>query len=453
MENIDIEHLYELYSKCSSVCTDTRKIVKGGMFFALRGENFNGNDFAVAALNSGASMAVIDDAGLYEKEEIYRERLILTGNTLETLQKMAKYHRLRYRLPVIALTGTNGKTTTKELIAAVLSTKYNVVSTSGNFNNAIGVPLTMLKINGLTQIAVVEMGASHPGEIKELVNLVCPSFGIITSIGKAHLEFFGSIEGVKKTKGELYDYLNARKKLVFINMDNPVLTGMARTRTNMRLVPYGLAQNGARILNGGKDNPYLKMVILNPSYSSSSSKPSYVLKTNLIGNYNADNVLAALSVATYFAVPTAEAVKAISDYVPSNNRSQMKRTGRNTLIIDAYNANPTSMKAALENFGLLNFDHKMMILGDMLELGDNAVEEHEAVIEYALSLKPESLVLVGEIFRTAYERYFHGDSQPVSLYPNVDILLSRLSDDNISGMSILIKGSHGIHLEKTVEFL
>ena len=321
MKNLEIEEIYRIYSeKSSGVCTDTRNILPGSMFFALRGETFNGNDFVINALDGGAAYAVADEPAV---EAADPERVILVESVLETLQQLARHHRRQFKIPVIALTGTNGKTTTKELIAACLRKKYNVVATEGNLNNHIGVPLTLFRINAETQAAVIEMGASNPGEIATLVKLACPSFGLITNVGKAHLQGFGSFEGVMATKGELYDNLNEYRKIAFVNVDNPYLVQMASTRERMQLVPYGTSNDGARIvIEDG--SPFLTMMVSNPCYTAveEAGEPEwFTVRTNLIGSYNSDNVLAALCVATYMNVPATDAVAAISEYVPSNNRS------------------------------------------------------------------------------------------------------------------------------------
>ncbi|MEG1483871.1 MAG: UDP-N-acetylmuramoyl-tripeptide--D-alanyl-D-alanine ligase [Bacteroidales bacterium] len=470
MINLEIPQVYELYISSTGVCTDTRNIKEGCMFFALKGETFNGNNFAQSALQQGAKYVVIDDSTAY----VNTESMILVNNVLVTLQQLARYYRLRYKIPVIALTGTNGKTTTKELITAALSTKYNVVSTKGNLNNHIGVPLTLLSINSDTQIAVIEMGASSPGEIEALVKLVCPSFGLITNVGKAHLLGFGSFDGVKKTKGELYDNLVEYRKIAFVNTDNPHLVEMVRQRPTMQIVPYGVKSNCVQIVTHKDDSPFLKIIIPNPcvmavceNMNSEISKqialengitqeccePAQVeIDTHLIGDYNVDNVLAALCVSTYFAVPTKNAIKAIEDYIPSNNRSQITKTEHNTLIVDTYNANPTSMRASLENFGKLNFKNKMLVLGDMLELGDDSITEHIEIIKLAASLSPLRIFLVGEEFAKAYKTI--GETKiNIELFNNSLLLHNRLAELKLNETTVFIKGSHGIKLERIFDAL
>lgn len=484
MKNIDIASLHELFRTSNGVCTDSRKIEKGSLFFALKGETFNGNDYACMALEQGAAYAVVDAQEIYQKETDKQDRLILVNDVLATLQQLAKYHRLQYRIPVIGLTGTNGKTTTKELITATLATKYRVISTEGNLNNHIGVPLTLLKMGDDTQVAVVEMGASAPGEINTLVNLVCPNFGLVTNVGKAHLLGFGSFEGVKKTKGELYDNLMEYKKIAFVNTDNPHLVEMVSQRPALHIVPYGLKSNCARILPNEEGDPFLKINMPNPCLTAvcenmhcsdiansiaaengvtkANCEPGEIeIKTNLIGSYNADNVLAALCISSYLNVPTLDAVAAIASYIPSNNRSQMTKTERNTLIIDAYNANPTSMQAALENFKTLKYNHKVLILGNMLELGNDSVKEHCNVIELAATLCPEHVYLVGEEFEKAYKQ-MQGDSCAqqdvlqnlhITLFPDSVALRDQLQKASPSGKTILIKGSRGTRLERVFDVL
>ncbi len=494
MINLDISQIYELYLSTSGVCTDTRKISEGCMFFALKGETFNGNDFALQALELGARYVVTDDGNLYsswesrriprmeiknpgegEQEPQYVEvsAMILVENVLETLQQTARTHRLKYKIPVIALTGTNGKTTTKELITAALSVKYNVVSTVGNLNNHIGVPLTLLNINGSTQVAVIEMGASAPGEIELLTKIVCPSFGLITNVGKAHLSGFGSFEGVRKTKGELYDNLQEYRKIAFVNVDDPFLVEMVRQRPSMQIVPYGMKNDGAGIIRK-EGSPYLSVVIHNPcavavceninnevserialenGITKECCQPAAIeVNTHLIGSYNVANILAALCISTYFAVPAMDAVKAIENYIPSNNRSQMTITGRNTLIIDAYNANPTSMRASLENFAGLDFPDKILILGDMLELGADSQAEHAGIIKLAVSLSPARIYLVGKEFAGGIAG-MEGMPGNLELFENSVQLYEKLKKEPPENAAILIKGSRGTRLERVFEAL
>ena len=452
MKNLQIEEIYGLYSNTAGVCTDTRNIVCGGMFFALKGETFNGNRFAQAALDAGAAYAVVDEADV---EESNPEKFILVEDVLTALQQISRYHRKRFRIPVLALTGTNGKTTTKELVAACLRKKYNVVATQGNLNNHIGVPLTLLRIDETTQAAVIEMGASAPGEIETLVKLACPSFGLITNVGKAHLQGFGSLEGVMATKGELYDNLNEYRKIAFVNIDNPILASMAVQRERMHIVPYGIKNDSAKVIVDEGGSPFLKMVIPNPCFTAvkQEGKPDWItVDTNLIGGYNADNVLAALCVALYMDVAVEDAVAAIGEYVPSNNRSQLTKTERNSLIVDAYNANPTSMRAAIENFAALKMPGKVLVLGDMLELGEDSLQEHKGILQLAAEKGFERIFLVGNEFAAAAAQV-EMHSVECSLFEDSLKLQEYFKEKPLSGCSILIKGSRGKRLERIIEAL
>ena len=455
MKNLEIEDIYKVYSQDSvGVCTDTRNIISGSMFFALRGETFNGNDFVADALASGAAFAVADEPAA---EAVDPQRVILVENVLETLQQLSRYHRKQFKIPVIALTGTNGKTTTKELISACLRKKYNVVATEGNLNNHIGVPLTLLRLNSQTQAAVIEMGASNPGEIDTLVKLVCPSFGLITNVGKAHLQGFGSFEGVMATKGELYDNLNEHRKIAFVNVDNPYLVQMASARPRMQLVPYGTSNDGAKIVIDENGSPFLKMIVSNPCYTAveENGEPEWLtVNTNLIGSYNSDNVLAALCVSTYMDVPAADAIAAIAEYEPSNNRSQLTRTANNTLVVDAYNANPTSMRASIENFAQLKMPHKVLVLGDMLELGKDSLLEHRGVVKLALDKGFKDIYLVGgEFAQAATSMQGEIEGAHVLLFDDSILLKEHFKAKPLSGCSVLIKGSRGKRLERIIEAL
>ena len=467
-----IEFLWEKFHNGTQICTDSRQITSGCIFFALKGETFDGNRFALSALEKGAAIAVIDNkevvmAGTAEgrkarkikiqncsRNELmpaqWKGGMLLVENVLQCLQQLARFNRFKYRIPVIALTGTNGKTTTKELITAVLSTEFNVVATQGNLNNHIGVPYTLLRINEQTQIAVVEMGASAPGEIRTLVELVCPTFGLITNVGTAHLQGFGSKEAIIATKGELYDNLVSYHKMAFVNVDNPLLMDMAHKR-DLKIIPYGVKNNGARILRK-KENPYLSMTVPSPDIDSGVTR--HRIYTQLIGDYNADNVMAAMTVGTYFGIKGKKAVKAIEKYCPSNNRSQLKVTNRNTLIIDAYNANPSSMGVSLANFGKLSFQHKVLILGDMRELGAGSVDEHVAILKQALALECEKVILVGAEFGKAVDALSASvESGEIYIYKDAAELAQKLKAEPLKGCTVLIKGSHGIHLETLIDLL
>ena len=445
---MEIISIYERFKECGRVTTDTRTLSAGDMFFALKGENFDGNDYALKALENGAAYAVVSrESAAAESAD---PRLIRVDDTLKTLQELARWHRSMTfvdgrPLTVLALTGTNGKTTTKELIREVLSMKYRVTATKGNLNNSIGVPLTLLTIDSDTQIAVVEMGASHPGDIKELVDIALPNYGLITNVGKAHLMGFGSFEGVMRTKGELYDYLRRTSDKVFLNVDNPHLCRMASERNLQSdperpyslVLPYGVEYSGAEVLPATPDSPYLRIKIKDT-----------VINTNLVGAYNADNVMAAIAVGAHFGVPFEEAVSAIEAYVPSNNRSQMVRTGRNTLIVDAYNANPTSMNAALDNFAHVQADRKIVMLGDMLELGEDSSMEHRAVADKLKGMELDMIILVGKEFSSVVSK---GDGV-LCFETSADAAL-WLSSHEVSDAAVLVKGSRGIRMEKLVDVL
>lgn len=449
-----IQNIYKVFKSCSGVTTDSRTLKGGELFFALKGENFDGNEYALKALEAGASYAVVnaDSSAIRNSDD---PRLIKVEDTLKTLQELARWHRCMTfvdgkPLTVIALTGTNGKTTTKELIRQVLSSKYNVTATEGNLNNSIGVPLTLLRIDSKTQLAVIEMGASHPGDIKELVDIALPNFGLITNVGKAHLLGFGSFDGVKKTKGELYDYLRRTADKVFLNVDNPHLCSMA-TERNLQsdperpyslVIPYGLEYQKAVVLPSDAQNPFLRIEL-----------EGRVIKTNLVGSYNADNVMAAICVGKQFDVTFDEAVNAIEAYIPSNNRSQMTKTERNTLIIDAYNANPTSMAAALDNFSSVQADNKVAMLGDMLELGEDSIAEHVEVIKKALSCGAGKICLVGNEFSKAIAYFSAEESNKIIHFMTSADLSAWVDKDQIHGAVVLIKGSRGIRMEKVVEKL
>lgn len=448
---MSIPELYNIYKSCNGVTTDSRTLKGGELFFALKGENFDGNEYAFKALDSGAAYAVVN-ADAPSVQDSDDPRLVKVSDTLKTLQELSRWHRCMTfvegkPLTVIALTGTNGKTTTKELIREVLSTKYKVTATEGNLNNNIGVPLTLLKINSETQLAVVEMGASHPGDIKELVDIALPNYGLVTNVGKAHLLGFGSFEGVKNTKGELYDYLRRTADKVFLNVDNPHLCSMASERNLQHdperpyslIIPYGLEYQKAEVLPSDAENPFLRIEL-----------EGRIIRTNLVGSYNVDNVMAALCVGTQFGVSFDEAVSAIEAYVPSNNRSQMIRTGRNTLIVDAYNANPTSMAAALDNFAAVQAEYKVAMLGDMLELGDDSEAEHEAVLQKALNCGLQKICLVGGEFCRALGKV---DSDTIEHFMTSLDLAEWAEKEQLSGAVVLIKGSRGTKMEKVIEKL
>ena len=440
---ISVEELYELYKKCSGITTDSRQIKEGVMFFALKGEKFDGNDFAEDALKAGAKYAIVDRF-LLEGTAYKGRKCIVVQNVLGMLQMLAAYHRKQFDIPVVGITGTNGKTTTKELVTTVLSQKFNVVATQANFNNHIGVPLTLFRLNDHTELAVVEMGASAPGEIADLTKIVQPTCGLITTVGKAHLQGFGSFDGVKKTKGELYDHLRQKGGMIFYNADNPDLCEMISHRTGLCTRRYGVREQGVRILPATADSPYLTLEM------ERDGKP-VTIATRLIGDYNAHNVMAALADGTSFVVPFDRMVEGIGAYTPSNSRSQLVKTERNTLIIDAYNANPSSMKAALNNFAETNYDNKVLMLGDMLELGEDSAAEHLAILEQAVATAPK-VFLVGEEFAGA-AKALKETSAEVRPFPDIESLKAFVTENPLEGCTILIKGSNGKHMPRVVDAL
>ena len=456
---MNIVEIYSRFKECGCVTTDTRTLKGGEMFFALKGENFDGNEYAMKALELGAAYAVVNASSAAGNTD--DPRLIKVEDTLATLQELARWHRSMTfvdgkPLTVIALTGTNGKTTTKELIREVLSKRYRVTATEGNLNNSIGVPLTLLKINSDTQIAVIEMGASHPGDIRELVNIALPNFGLITNVGKAHLLGFGSFEGVKQTKGELYDYLRRTADKIFLNVDNPHLCAMAAERSMQHdserpdcslVIPYGLGYAHAQVLPSSPENPFLRIAV------PVAEGESVTIATNLVGSYNADNVMAAIAVGCHFGVSFDEAVGAIEAYVPSNNRSQMTRTSRNTLIVDAYNANPTSMEAALGNFAAVESDQKIAALGDMLELGDESLAEHVRIAAMALDLGLQRVCFVGTEFAKALATFEDLPADKVISFDTSAELADWFTANPCQGSIILIKGSRGTRMEKVIAVL
>ncbi|MGQ8336599.1 UDP-N-acetylmuramoyl-tripeptide--D-alanyl-D-alanine ligase [Sunxiuqinia sp. A32] len=427
------EQLYSIFCKYPMISTDTRDIKKDSIFFALKGANFDGNKFSQEALNKGAAYVVVDDQKLSGKENH-----IVVDNVLESLQKLANYHRNQFDIPVIGITGTNGKTTTKELIAAVLQKKYQITFTQGNFNNHIGVPLTLLQIKKETEIAIIEMGANHPGEIAELCEIAEPNYGIITNIGKAHLEGFGSFEGVIKTKSELYDFLRKKGAPCFINADNELLIKQA---IGLKQLSYG--KNTSADLKGQAEESgyFLTVKALFP-------KGWLYLKSRLIGAYNFENILTAARVGLEFDVDPLAIQDSILKYQPTNNRSQLIEKKNKKIIMDAYNANPTSMEASLKNFFSINATHKTVILGDMLELGNDTQEEHQRIVDLLEAEKLDNIILVGGIFATTSTGIKTKKFEQVELL--IDYLYQqKLLEDNL----ILIKGSRGIHLEKILKIL
>lgn len=428
-----IKDIYNYFQKSAQVITDTRKIVEGAMFFALKGEKFNGNKYAAEALEKGAAYAVID-----EKEFYLNDRTILVDDALKTLQQLATFHRKKLGIPILAITGSNGKTTTKELIAAVLSTKYNISFTQGNLNNHIGVPLTLLSMNENTELGIVEMGANHPGEIGILSEIADPDYGIITNIGRAHLEGFGSFEAIKKTKSELFDYLNRKKEgTVFYNIDNPILTEITQDIKNK--VSFGTS--GAD-LNGEPVHspPFIHVKVKFP-------KGILYLNSKLTGNYNFENIMAAACIGQYFEVDPLKIQKAVKNYSPQNNRSQLIEKNGVKIIMDAYNANPTSMQASIKSFGDAFPNPKFVILGDMLELGDDAQSEHSAILKQIKKHSFSEVFLVGPLFTESAK------NSSFNTFISSEELCQHLTKNPVKEGAILIKGSRAIQLEKVLQFL
>ncbi len=425
---MEIEELYNRFTECNGLTTDSRHCPEGSMFLALKGETFNGNTFAAQSLAQGCRYAVVDEPQYASPEN---PRIILVDNCLETLQKLANYHRRRLGTRMIGVTGTNGKTTTKELIATVLGEKFKVLYTQGNFNNHIGVPLTLLRLKPEHEMAVIEMGANHPGEIKTLVHIAEPDYGIITNVGKAHLQGFGSFEGVIRTKGELYDFLREKgNATIFIQNENPFLNKIAAGLTCVR---YG--QTPRLDVTG-------KVVACSPflHFTWTAEGVSHEVQTHLIGAYNLDNALAAVAIGRYFGVEDTKICHALSSYVPQNNRSQLVHTASNTLIVDAYNANPTSMMAALENFRQMEAAHKVAILGDMKELGEGSHEEHQKVVDFLKECGFERVMLVGPEFGGTVSSFEH--------YKDVKEVEALLAAHPLQGYCILVKGSNSMKLSE-----
>lgn len=429
--------LYPLFLKHPVICTDSRSCPEASIFFALKGDNFNGNAFARQALAKGCAFAVVDEAA-YANDK----RCILVEDVLKTLQDLACFHREQLKTKIIGITGTNGKTTSKELIAAVLQKRYKTLYTEGNLNNHIGVPLTLLRLTGEHEIAVIEMGANHPGEIRQLCKLAQPDLGIITNVGKAHLEGFGSFEGVKRSKAELYEFIALRDGRIFINADNEQLVEMARKAgvPENKWEKYGITPDGKCPVTGKlqKDGPTLKMLCR-------TNRNDFEVHTQLIGDYNAENVLAALSIGHYFGISDQEIATAVGNYIPTNKRSQLTVTPKNTLVIDAYNANPDSMKQAVRNFATIEAENKYLILGDMFELGNESNREHQSLIETIKSLGFTKVLLVGPEFKATTHDFL--------AFNTVSELIDALKEQNIEKAWILIKASRGMKLEQITEYL
>lgn len=434
-----IEQLYQLYLQHPIISTDTRKIAPGSLFFALKGDKFDANTFAPQALKAGAAYVVIDNAAYLTSDQY-----ILVDDVLSTLQDLARYHRKQLTIPVIGLTGTNGKTTTKELVNAVLSQQFNTLATQGNLNNHIGVPLTVLTINSSHQMAVIEMGANHQKEIELLCTIAQPSHGLITNVGKAHLEGFGGVEGVKKGKGELYDYLKATNGIAFVNSNSADLLKMQQDRNLEQVLYYGQQSNNNLINGEIVDNaPYLVVEWTVPDVNE-----THHAATQLTGEYNFDNILAAICIGHHFGLSAAQIKAGIEGYQPKNNRSQIMQTVTNTLICDYYNANPSSMLVAIDNLHKMQANRKVMILGDMFEMGAEAAAEHEAVLKAALAVPAHDHIFIGAEFYLLHSNY-----PGATYYQTAEEALTGLQANPITDATVLIKGSRGMALERLVALL
>ena len=424
-----IATIYQHFQKAYKITTDSRKVEQDAVFFALKGENFDANDFALQVAEAGVASLVVAD----RKELPQHGRILIVDEALKTLQKLAAYHRQQNRATVLSITGTNGKTTTKELVSAVLAKKYRIIHTQGNLNNHIGVPLTLLTIKPETEIAVVEMGASHPGEIDFLCKIADPDYGLITNVGKAHLEGFGSFEGVIKTKTELYRHIKSHGKAVFVNQGNPLLWEQSEGQNR---ISYGRHCAADAPVAPGQCDPYLSVIWR-----------KHLIQTHLVGSYNFENVAAAIGVGQYFGVDEDAIIEALEQYTPTNSRSQVIETTKNHIIMDAYNANPTSMRAALINFASICGDEHLLILGDMRELGTASEEEHRNILGLMKELGFKEALLVGSNF-CAYNK-----NPDWMTFENVKELCQHLESKPISGKTILVKGSHSVQLEKVLPLL
>lgn len=425
---MQIIDLYKIYKQHPSIKIDTRKLKPGDIFFALKGPNFNGNHFAKQALDAGAAYAVID-----EELNFTDDRLIKTKDVLTTLHQLAKHHREQFNIPFIAITGSNGKTTTKELVHQVLSTTYKTYTTEGNLNNHIGIPQTILKIKDDAEIAVIEMGANHQKEIESYCTYTLPTHGLITNCGKAHLEGFGGIEGVRKGKGELFDFLRSNKGIAFVNTDDPFIKEMSNGIET--IITYGTVDASVT----GKavsTNSFLEVEIFN-------ALKSLNIKTQLVGDYNLLNVIVAYAIGKHFKVTDEKIIKAIESYSPSNSRSQLIKQGSNTVILDAYNANPASMKAAIENFAAMDGNNKILMLGSMMELGDESEQEHQALVQLIDKYKWKKVILVGNNFKRLYHNYLHFDT--------AESVKQWLKKQNLQNSQLLVKGSRSMQMEKVLE--
>jgi UDP-N-acetylmuramoyl-tripeptide--D-alanyl-D-alanine ligase len=432
--------LYEIYKSFPQVQTDTRQLKKGDLYFALKGPNFNGNVFALAALEAGAAYAIVDEG--VDAVEHLQERIVYVEDVLSSLQALAKFHREQFNIPFIAITGSNGKTTTKELVAAVLSSHYTIYTTKGNLNNHIGVPLTLLSIQKDAQFAIIEMGANHLKEIESYCSYTLPTHGLINNCGKAHLEGFGGVEGVRKGKGELYDYLKLHNGTVFINSDLDYLVKMSQGIGTV--ISYGTnsGQLQAKIFEAATGQSTNDLLILEITASANAAIVHKIIKSQLVGSYNLPNVLAAISIGLSFEVPVEKIMTAIENYTPTNSRSQLIEWKNNKVILDAYNANPSSMQLAIENFAKIDAAKKILCIGAMRELGNESQAEHQALIEQIKTAHFEKVILVGKEFENCQHAFIY--------FENSALAKNWLDQENFTNHFFLIKGSRGIQMEKMI---
>ena len=423
----ELSQLHQLFLESTGICTDTRKLKKGNLYLALKGDNFNGNNFAAKALELGADYSIVD-----EQREEQNDHIIKVEDGLDTLQKLAAYHRKYLNLPILSITGSNGKTTTKELIREVLSKKYKTVSTKGNLNNHIGVPLTLLSMNKETEFGIVEMGANHQGEIASLCKIAQPDYGYITNFGKAHLEGFGGVEGVIKGKSELYNYLIKNNKTIFINYDDEIQVEKSK---GTDIISFSEGKNATHQITFLKADPFVKI-----------NTEDTQINSQLIGTYNAKNIAVAICIGKFFKIPVKAIKEAIESYQPTNNRSQIINQNSNQIILDAYNANPTSMKAALENLEAIPAKNKIAILGDMFEVGNTSAEEHQIIIDLLEKLEFSNMMVCGKNF-------YQTSTQEVLKFENFEDLKNYIQRNNFEDATILIKGSRGMALERILEVL
>lgn len=429
---MELFELYSIYNQCNGVSTDTRNITENSLFFALKGANFNANNFALQALENGAAFAVVDDINLKKLEN---NKLIIVNDVLKTLQDLAAFHRFHIGLPIIALTGSNGKTTSKELLHAVLSTKYNTIATIGNLNNHIGVPLTLLRMTEDTDLAIIEMGANHQKEIELLCSIAQPDFGFITNFGRAHLEGFGGVEGVIKGKSEMYDYLQSNHKTIFVNFDDPIQKNKTENSTR-----YGFSIENNSLAN-------IQITKANAQPMATVELNGIEIQSNLTGLYNIPNIAFAVTIGQYFNISLENIKEAIENYIPQNNRSQWTKINNKNILLDAYNANPSSMQVAIENFNQLENSSKLMILGDMFELGNESEKEHLQTINQVIKTKIPSIFIGEHFFKVQIK------NDTVQYFKNIQDFFDQQKAFSINEELLLIKGSRGMALERILEHL